>query len=141
MFCVAKIITLQYIKKSITTGLEIKAFQALKNHFSDEEATTIVEYIESSKGISEERVKNIFITDDRLTTIFSTKKDLADLRMELKTEMGGLRIEMGSLRTELKTDIAGLRTEMEKGFNNQIKWMVGVMIGTASLAITIIKLL
>ena len=105
------------------TGLEIKAFQALKNHFSDDEATTIVEYIESSKGISEERAKNIFITEDRLMTIFATKKDLADLR------------------TDFKTDIAGLRTEMEKGFNNQIKWMVGVMIGTASLAIAIIKLL
>ncbi len=95
----------------------------MKNHFSVDEATTIVEYIESAKGISEERAKNIFITEDILTTIFSTKKDLADLR------------------TEIKTDIAGLRTEMEKGFNNQIKWMVGVMIGTASLAIAIIKLL
>ena len=110
--------------------LKLKAFQALKNHFSDDEATTIVEYIESSKGISEERAKNIFITEDRLTAIFATKKDLADLRTELKTDVAGLRTEM-----------AGLRTEMEKGFNNQIKWMVGVMIGTASLAIAIIKLL
>ena len=127
------------------TGLEIKAFQALKSHFSDDEATTIVEYIESSKGISEERAKNIFITEDRLTTIFATKKDLADLRTELKTDVGGLRTEfkteMAGLRTDFKTDMAGLRTEMEKGFNNQIKWMVGVMIGTASLAIAIIKLL
>jgi hypothetical protein len=112
------------------TGLEIKAFQALKNHFSDDEATTIVEYIESSKGISEERAKNIFITEDRLITVFSTKKDLADLRTELKTDIAGIRTEM-----------AVLRTEMEKGFNNQIKWIVGVMIGTASLAIAIIKLL
>ncbi len=112
------------------TGLEIKAFQALKNHFSDDEAAIIVEYIESSKGISEERAKNIFITEDRLATVFSTKKDLADLRTELKTDIAGLRTEM-----------AVLRTEMEKGFNNQIKWMVGVMIGTASLAIAIIKLL
>ena len=114
--------------------LKLKAFQALKSHFSDDEATTIVEYIESSKGISEERAKNIFITEDRLTTIFATKKDLADLRTELKTDMAGLR-------TDFKTEMAGLRTEMEKGFNNQIKWMVGVMIGTASLAIAIIKLL
>jgi hypothetical protein len=102
----------------------------LKSHFSDDEAATIVEYIESSKGISEERAKNIFITEDRLTTVFSTKKDLADLRTELKTDIVGLRTEM-----------AVLRTEMEKGFNNQIKWIVGVMIGTASLAIAIIKLL
>ena len=116
------------------TGLEIKAFQALKNHFSDDEATTIVEYIESSKGISEERAKNIFITEDRLTTIFATKKDLADLRTELKTDMAGLK-------TDFRTEMAGLRTEMEKGFNNQIKWMVGVMIATASFAIAIIKLL
>lgn len=116
------------------TGLEIKAFQALKNHFSDDEATTIVEYIESAKGISEERAKNLFITEDRLTTIFSTKKDLADLRIDLKTDIAGLK-------TVFRTDTAGLRTEMEKGFNNQIKWMVGVMIGTASLAIAIIKLL
>jgi hypothetical protein len=123
------------------TGLEIKAFQALKNHFSDDEATIIVEYIESSKGISEERAKNIFITEDRLTTIFSTKKDLADLRTELKTDMAGIRTEIAGLRTELKTDILGLRTEIEKGLNNQIKWMIGVMIGTASLAIAIIKLL
>jgi hypothetical protein len=112
------------------TGLEIKAFQALKNHFSDDEATTIVEYIESSKGISEERAKNIFISEDRLTTIFATKKDLADLRTELKTDIAVLR-----------TDMAVLRTEMEKGFNNQIKWIVGVMIGTVSLAIALIKLL
>ena len=123
------------------TGLEIKAFQALKNHFSDDEATTIVEYIESSKGISEERAKNIFITEDRLTTIFATKKDLADFRTEFKTDVAGLKTELKTDIAGLKTEMAGLKTEMEKGFNNQIRWMVGVMIATASLAIAIIKLL
>jgi hypothetical protein len=123
------------------TGLEIKAFQALKNHFSDDEATTIVEYIESSKGVSEERAKNIFITEDRLTTIFATKKDLADFRTEFKTDVAGLKTELKTDIAGLRTEMAGLKTEMEKGFNNQIRWMVGVMIATASLAIAIIKLL
>jgi hypothetical protein len=49
--------------------LKLKAYQALTKHFSNEEAVIIVEYIESSKG-SEERSKNILITEDRLTKNF-----------------------------------------------------------------------
>ena len=111
--------------------LKLKAYQALCNHFSNEEAETIIEYIDSMKGI----------TDDRIGNVLTPTKDLVDSRTELKVEVISFRTEMSDFCSEIKIEMEGLRTEMFRGFNKQLKWMVGVMIATASLAIAIIKLL
>lgn len=104
--------------------LKLKAYQALTSTFSNEDASAIIEYIESSNGIPE----------NRKTADFPVKPYLSESCIESE-------ISISNFCSEIKIEIEGLRTEMYKGFNNQLKWMVGVMIGTASLAIAIIKLL
>jgi hypothetical protein len=111
--------------------LKLKAYQAFCNHFSEEEAAIIIEYIDSMKCIPEDRIGNIF----------TPTKDLVDSRTELEVEVISFRTEMSDFCSDIKIEIEGLRTEMYKGFNKQLRWMVGTMIATASLAIAIIKLL
>ena len=63
--------------------------------------------------------------------------EMAELRVELRGEMAELRAElrgeMADLRAELRGEMAQLRAElkieMAEGFQRQIKWMVGSMIG------------
>jgi predicted nucleic acid-binding Zn-ribbon protein len=63
--------------------------------------------------------------------------DMTDLRAELRGEMADLRAElrgeMAELRAELRGEMqelrAELKIEMAEGFQRQIKWMVGSMIG------------
>ena len=68
--------------------------------------------------------------------------EMADLRAELRGEMAELRAElrgeMADLRAELRGEMAQLRIDMAEGFQRQIKWMVGSMIGlfTAFAAVT-----
>ena len=111
--------------------LKLRAYQVLCNHFSNEEAVTIIEYIDSLKDISEDRIGNVF----------TPTKDLVDSRTELEVEVISFRTEMSDFCSDIKIEIDGLRTEMYRGFNKQLRWLVGVMIATASLAIAIIKLL
>ena len=40
-----------------------------------------------------------------------------------------------------KEDIANLRTEIKKGFKEQLKWLIILLLGFSSLIITVIKLL
>ena len=119
-------------------NLRIRTYEALKEKNGEQNAKMIIDYIDSIKGISEDRTKSMFVTEDRLTAIFVTKKDLADTRTELKTEIA-------HLRTELKTEIVNVRTELkvdiEKSSQTIIKWMIGLMLGVASLVIAVVKLL
>jgi hypothetical protein len=115
-------------------NLQIGAYEALKEKNGEQNAKMIIDYIDSIKGISEDRAKSIFVTEDRLTAIFVTKKDLADVRLELKTDMA-------NLRTELKSDIANVRIDIEKSSQTIIKWMIGLMLGVSSLVVAVIKLL
>jgi hypothetical protein len=119
-------------------NLQIDAYEALKEKNGEQNAKMIIDYIDSTRGITEDRAKSIFVTEDRLTAIFVTKKDLADTRTELKTEIA-------HLRTELKTEIANVRTELkvdiEKSSQTIIKWMIGLMLGVSSLVVAVIKLL
>jgi 5'-3' exonuclease len=119
-------------------NLQISAYEALKEKNGEQNARLIIDYIDSVRGISEEKARNIFVTEDRLTAIFVTKKDLADTRTEIKTELA-------NLRTEFKTEIANVRTELkvdiEKSSQTIIKWMIGLMLGVASLVVAVVKLL
>ena len=67
----------------------------------------------------------------------ATRRDIADASMVLRADMSDLRAElrgeMADLRSELRGEMAELRAElkieMAEGFQRQIKWMVGSMIG------------
>jgi len=54
---------------------------------------------------------------------YATKRDLAELRFDLKQ------------------DIGALRTDLEKGFREQLKWIIVLMLGFISITITVVKLL
>ncbi len=53
-------------------------------------------------------ILNIIIYFSRVPT----RKDLSDLRTELRNEIGGLRSEIGDVRNELRSEIGGLRNEI-----------------------------
>jgi hypothetical protein len=52
----------------------------------------------------------------------ATRRDIAEASMVL-------RGDMTDLRAELRGEMAELRIDMAEGFQRQIKWMVGSMIG------------
>ena len=52
----------------------------------------------------------------------ATRRDIAEASMVL-------RADMSDLRAELRGEMAQLRIDMAEGFQHQIKWMVGSMIG------------
>lgn len=78
----------------------------------------------------------------------ATKKDLIELKTELKEEITSLRSEYkesnARLRDELKEDIAGLHTEMIKysekshaEMTNTFRWTLGFMIALATIIVTL----
>ena len=61
-----------------------------------------------------------------------TRKDLSDLRIELRNEIGGLRNEIGDVRNELRNEITESRHEMnvrfsrlDEAFTNHLMFMHG----------------
>ena len=70
---------------------------------------------------------------------------MTEPRSEIKQEMTELRSEIkqdaAELRDESKLDVVTLRGGMEKGFKEQLRWVIVLLMGFASLIITVIKLL
>lgn len=60
----------------------------------------------------------------------ATKDDVTMTKLELRQEMGELRLEMAGIKAELKADIADIRIAMEKGFRSQT-WKMVAAIGTS----------
>ena len=65
----------------------------------------------------------------------ATRRDIAEASMVLRADMSDLRTELRGEMAELRAE---LKIEMAEGFQRQIKWMVGSMIGlfTAFAAVT-----
>ena len=73
-------------------------------------------------------ILNIIIYFSRVPT----RKDLSDLRTELRNEIGELRKEIGDVRNELRNEITELRSEMnvrfsklDEAFTNHLMFMLG----------------
>ena len=66
-----------------------------------------------------------------------TKKDIDMLRISMGGEMQELRAEMRGemqeLRAEMRGEMQALRLEMHVLFNQQLKWLVGVVITAQAL--------
>jgi len=99
---------------------EIDLFQSLREKLGDTEARDLIEFMRDTRREVKEEVRL-----DK--SVFATKDDLVR--------------EISSLRSATKEDIANLRTEIEKGFKEQLKWLIVLLLGFASLIITVIKLL
>ena len=77
----------------------------------------------------------------------ATKADLAELKAELKADIGGLRAEHEHMAT--KADLAELKAELKDDMGklqvSLIKWMVGLvlggMAGITGLVIAVMRLI
>ena len=75
----------------------------------------------------------------------ATKEDLERLRGDMHTSMerlrGDMHADMERLRGDMHASMERLRAEMlvtvERAQTNATRWMVGAMIGTAGLAVSI----
>ena len=74
-----------------------------------------------------------------LDTRFSTQ--IAELRVEQRTEIAGVRTEIAALDTRLSTQIGDVRTEIANLETRLIRWMVGTVIATATLTVGILRLI
>ena len=50
-------------------------------------------------------------------------------------------METARLETLIKTEVSRLEITIERGFKEQLKWLIVLLLGFASLIITVIKLL
>jgi hypothetical protein len=62
--------------------------------------------------------------DDKVVNAFMKEKDILATKDNI---------------TELKESILKLETKMEAGFKDNLKWIVGILLGAISLAVAIIK--
>lgn len=94
----------------------IDLFEALKTRFGEAEAKVIVREIEKIEETVAKKVDRVF---EESKNQLSTKEDVY----------------------VLKQDILKLQVEIEKGFRENLKWTVGVVMGCAGLVVTLIKFL
>lgn len=75
---------------------------------------------------------------------FATRRDLAELRGELKSEMVELKTELRSdfnrLDACINLNLAYSTTILERSQKEQLKWLIGAMVAIMSLAVAVIKL-
>ena len=60
---------------------------------------------------------------------------------QFKAGLAEVRAEIAGLDTGLSTEIAGVRTELANLETRLIRWMVGTVIATATLAVGILRLI
>jgi hypothetical protein len=128
---------------------EIDLYTALRPKPGDTEARDLIQYVKSSRAELHEEVK-----EDQ--NKFATKQDIQELKQELKqltleqgndlrrliAEQGNeLRRSIAEQSSNARLDTSNLRSEMERGFKEQLRWIIVLMLGFASLIITVIKLM
>ena len=64
-----------------------------------------------------------------------TKANIADLRAELKADIGRLESQNADLRAEMKADMGNLRAEMHRINATLIRWLVSLMAGSLAIGI------
>ena len=99
---------------------EIKLYELLKAKIGEKEAEAFVQILETKVDEKFEDAKSVL----------ATKADVLSTKADLKEAIGNLRTEIGNLRTE-----------MERGFKDQLKWIIILMFGFASMIIAVIKFL
>jgi hypothetical protein len=59
---------------------------------------------------------------------------------ELRGEMTELRGEMTELRAELRGEMTELRADIERGFKEQLRWLVGTLVGMTAIFSVIVSI-
>lgn len=71
---------------------------------------------------------------------FATKDDFRKLEREDSRLEQTLKSETARLESLIKTETSRLETTIERGFKEQLKWLIVLLLGFASLIIAVIKL-
>lgn len=75
--------------------------------------------------LSKEAAQAVLPAD--VITELATKRDLAELRGELKADFAALRADFAELRADTRAEIATLRADLADTKVELIKWNVGAM--------------
>ncbi len=104
------------------SALELKVYDILKLRFSEQEATTVIEYMD-------EKVKNGVEEKVAQSKIIQTK-DIEIFRTEIKEENAKIKVETNEGFSKLEVTIAQLRGEMKTGFSDVkveiLRWIFGI---------------
>jgi len=101
----------------------LELFDALKTRFGDAEARVIVKEIENIETNVQKKVETVF--EDKKFA-FASRNDI----FEVKQEIAQLRLE-----------IASFKVEVERGFKDNLKWTVGILMACTGLIVTLVKIL
>jgi hypothetical protein len=85
-------------------------------------------------------VKQSFRLYDIVNKYFRNEEDSKTLVYEIEEIMNN-KIELKISDLATKRDISDLKTDMERGFKDQLKWTIVLMLSFASIIVTVIKLL
>ena len=104
--------------------IAIKLSRRFYDQFGEETANELVGLINVvddryRSDMLEANERNFVRYDARL------EQRLADLRSDLRTEMGHLRTDMADLRTEMADRSARLEATMYREMRSQTRWLVG----------------
>lgn len=115
----------------ITFSQTLHIYEVLVRHFGNkEDALSVVQNIES-------------MVHDHLRSSeekWATKEDFAELKSELKRECV-TKADLMDLKMELKGDVAQLEIRMEKGFRDQLRWIIVLMVSISGAILTAAKFL
>ncbi|MBO9202311.1 MULTISPECIES: hypothetical protein [Niastella] len=109
----------------VTASQTLKIYELFNKHFKNgEDANVLVQEIEGMIDCKFE------VERDRL----ATKSDLHNAVNEVRKDVNEVKKEMN----EVKKEINRVEVRMEQGFKEQLKWIIGMMMGLAGLLVTII---
>jgi uncharacterized protein Smg (DUF494 family) len=117
------------------TVSEISTYEALKARFGENETKMLLEFL--SEQVKERSASQ----RDLLATKEELKKVEADIRKEDTRLEITIKSEIARIENRMIVIEGNLRTEIERGFKDQLKWLIILMLGFISLTITVIKLL
>ena len=88
-----------------------------------------------------EIINRYFKNDTDSRELVSEIEQVMDSKVEIKMNDYATKKDLLELRFDLKRDITVLRSDMEKCFREQLKWIIVLILGSMSVTITVVKLL
>jgi len=87
--------------------LQFKAYQILREKFGESDSQVFIEFLEAeqSRSLSEEKAKNLFLTEDKVKSFLATKDDIGKFDLSTKTEINRLELSLKIETNWLETKI------------------------------------
>ncbi|QKZ15289.1 hypothetical protein [Spirosoma sp. KUDC1026] len=124
------------------TALELKTYEIFKSKLGEEEAGTVLQFIDEKAQEKVSAQKDAVASKDDFRKL---EREDSRLEQTLKAETSRLENRVGAeaarLESLIKSETARIETVIERGLKEQLKWLIVLLFGFASLIITVIKLL